>query len=98
MNETSVEVYDQGAAAYLLFSGVRMLGVRFTGTLASYEFENRDGQAVAGLKEWRRGTVQVPARDYLEAFRAVMSVTKKMSRPASAEGVVHGARYEGRVA
>lgn len=92
MDEAVIGVYDQGCAAYLLLSGLRLVKVTFTDTLATYDFDNRDGRAVECLREWRRGTVQVPARDYLEAFRAILSITKKMSRPATAGEVFNGYR------
>jgi len=82
--DEAIDIYSQEAAAYLLLSGVRLLRVNFTDTLATYKFDNRDGQAVECLKQWRRGSVQVPARDYVEAFRTILSITKKMSRPATA--------------
>ncbi len=76
-----IDVYDQGAAAFLLLSGARLVRVNFTDMLATYAFDNREGQATECLKEWRRGAVQVAARDFVEAFRTILSITKR-SRPA----------------
>jgi hypothetical protein len=85
-----LEVYDQGAAAYLVYCGVPLVTVRFVPERVLYEFANPNDEAVAALRRWRRGTVLVQARPYREALRVVATVVQKL-RPTPVESVVvHG--------
>jgi hypothetical protein len=85
-----IEVYDQAAAAYLVYCGVPLVTVRFAPERVLYSFANPNDEAVAALRRWRRGTVLVQARPYREALRTVANVVQKL-RPAPVESaVVHG--------
>jgi len=85
-----IEVYDQGAAAYLVYCGVPVVTVRFTPERVLYSFANPNDEAVVALRRWRRGTVLVQARLYRESLRTVANVVQKL-RPTPVEGaVVHG--------
>jgi hypothetical protein len=81
------EVYDQAAAAYLVYCGVPLVAVRFTPERVLYSFANPNHEAVAALHRWRRGTVLVQARPYRESLRTVANVVQKL-RPASVESDV----------
>ena len=85
-----IEVYDQGAAAYLVYSGIPLVTAHFTPERVLYSFANPNDETVAALRRWRRGTVLVQARLYRESLRTVANVVQKL-RPASVESaVVHG--------
>jgi len=53
--------------------------------LATYTFDNRQGQAVECLKSWKRGAAHVEAREFCDAFRTIMSISRKVGRPVAAK-------------
>lgn len=66
----TLELYDCWAAGYLLASGARLLKVVSTPTVL-YVFDNRDGQGMRALNEWKLGRCLVHAKAYASAMRAV---------------------------
>jgi hypothetical protein len=74
MDET-LEIYEQACAAYLLYSGIRLVRI-LPGSWCRYAFTNEDQQASKALDAWRSNTGLVRVRDYSKAYTLIIRMTK----------------------
>jgi hypothetical protein len=71
---TTLALFDRGAAAYAVCSGVRFLRT-IPGDWLLYEFDNTDGRAAEALRQWKAGSAIVNAREFWNALKRLRNAT-----------------------
>src|SRR5258708_5596137 len=75
MTDDTLEIFEQACAAYLLYSGVKLVRI-LPGSWCRYAFANEDQQASKALDAWRSNTGLVRVREYARAYSAIIRMTK----------------------
>jgi hypothetical protein len=75
MDDTLTEIFEQACAAYLLYSGVKLVRI-LPGSWCRYAFANDSGQASKALDAWRSNTAVVRVREFSKMYALIIRLTK----------------------
>src|SRR5260221_13228521 len=73
--EDTLEIFEQARAAYLLYSGVKLVRI-LPGSWCRDAFANENQQASKALDAWRSNTALVRVREYAKANTLIIRRTK----------------------